>query len=216
MRRLAIETATEALSLALFEDDICLAWRHELVGRGHAEQLLPRIAALPDGGKVDEILVDVGPGSFTGVRVGLAAARALSFAWGASLQGYGSLALVALAARRVHASAEPITVALTGGHGELFWQRFDAASLTPLTAATSTPIPQLAVESAPPVVYGSGAAAWIAARGAGEAVPLHPDARDTIHLPSALLETDAGAVYGRSADAKTLVERGQPEGSRAS
>src|SRR3546814_1758678 len=72
-----------------------MARRHAIVGRGHAERLLPLIADFPDKGRADRIAVDIGPGSFTGVRIGLAAARALSFAWGAALTGYSTLSIIA-------------------------------------------------------------------------------------------------------------------------
>src|SRR3546814_5856504 len=78
---LVIDTATAACSVALIDDGRAVADRHEIVGRGHAERLLPMIAELPGGGRADEILVDVGPGSFTGTRVGIAAARGLAVGW---------------------------------------------------------------------------------------------------------------------------------------
>ena len=53
-----------------------------MVGRGHAERLVPMIAELLGGRRPDAILVDCGPGSFTGVRVGLAAAHGLAIGWG--------------------------------------------------------------------------------------------------------------------------------------
>jgi tRNA threonylcarbamoyladenosine biosynthesis protein TsaB len=98
LRTLAIETATEACSVALFENGALLAHVHELVGRGHAERLIPMIAELPERGRAERVLVDCGPGSFTGVRVGLAAARAFGLAWGAEVVGYSSLALIAATA----------------------------------------------------------------------------------------------------------------------
>ncbi|MET1110776.1 MAG: tRNA (adenosine(37)-N6)-threonylcarbamoyltransferase complex dimerization subunit type 1 TsaB, partial [Allosphingosinicella sp.] len=75
---LVIETATAACSAALVEGDILIDERHELVGRGHAERLVPMIEALLAGRRPGSILVDCGPGSFTGLRVGLAAARAVA------------------------------------------------------------------------------------------------------------------------------------------
>src|ERR1700749_3197879 len=94
---LVIETATAACSVALIEDGRTAAERPEVVGRGHAERLLPMIAELPEGGRADHVLVDVGPGSFTGIRVGIAAARGLALGWGTSVSGYSSLALLATA-----------------------------------------------------------------------------------------------------------------------
>ena len=85
-RVLAIDTATVACSVALFEDNALIASDYGEIGRGHAERLIPAIALLPDRGKADRILVNCGPGSFTGVRVGISAARALALAWRWSLR----------------------------------------------------------------------------------------------------------------------------------
>lgn len=212
MRTLVIDTATEALSVALYEGDTVLESHHEIVGRGHAERLVPIIATLPDGGRARRILVDGGPGSFTGVRVGLSAARALAYAWGAELHGYTTLALVAAMARtleQAHAPNDtaPLAIVLTGGHGELFWQMFDRTTLSPLTEPTSTPVADLARRLAAPRLYGTGAAALVAARGSGEAIPLHPDARHIALLPPQALQPDALPLYGRGADAVPLADR---------
>ena len=71
-----------------------------MLGRGHAERLVPMIADLPERGRASSIAVARGPGSFTGVRIGLAVARSLAFAWGATPQGYSTMALVAAMARQ--------------------------------------------------------------------------------------------------------------------
>ncbi len=91
MRTLVIDCATEACSVALFDQDILLSGDFRKLGRGHAEHLVPMIAALPDRGRAARIAVALGPGSFTGVRVGLAAARALALVWQAELVGYSTL-----------------------------------------------------------------------------------------------------------------------------
>ena len=88
MRQLVIDCATEACSVALFENGSMISGTLEMLGRGHADRLVPMIADLPGKGRAEEIAVNVGPGSFTGIRVGIAAAKALGLAWNARVIGY--------------------------------------------------------------------------------------------------------------------------------
>lgn len=211
MRQLIIETATEALSIALVDQGILIGHHHEIAGRGHAERLVPLIAVLENGGRADEILVDGGPGSFTGIRVGIAAARALAFAWGAKLRFYSSLAIIAAMARNQGTrTGAPLMITITGGHGELFWQMFDPLSLEPLTPTLSTPIETLARQCDDPIVFGTGAQALVCARGHGEAIPIHPDARCALDLPSCSFRTNGIPVYGRGADAQPSIGVARP------
>ena len=199
MRTLVVETATEACSVALFEGGELVASGHELLGRGHAERLVPMIAELPGKGRAGRIAVSLGPGSFTGVRIGLAAARALGLAWQSEVCGYPTLALVAAMARAQHPG--PVTVCMTGGHGEWFVQDFAADGMPESDHASVTP--DEAVGAAKHgVVAGSQAAALVERRGMGEAVPLLPDARAFPLLPTALLTGSLAALYGRPPDAR--------------
>ncbi|UZW55926.1 tRNA (adenosine(37)-N6)-threonylcarbamoyltransferase complex dimerization subunit type 1 TsaB [Sphingobium sp. JS3065] len=205
MRILVIDTATQALSVALLDDGALIGHFHEIVGRGHAEALLPAIAAMPDGGKADAIAVDVGPGSFTGVRIGIAAARALALAWGVPLHGYGAPSLIAAKAVDGHQEGE-LVVTITGGHGELFWQKFSAEGLEPLTSPASTPIAALAQQLAHPLFYGTGAEALVTARGHGAAISLYPDAAD-YPLIAGLPPLPPSPIYCRDADARPMADR---------
>lgn len=200
MRTLVIDCATESCSVALFDGTALLGGECRQMGRGHAEALVPMIAALPDAGRAGRIAVALGPGSFTGVRVGLAAARALAFAWGADLIGYPTLDLIAAIARDSE-GAQPVTVVTTGGHGEWFVQRFDEAgtALGPLASLT----PAQAVAAAPDaLVAGSQAEALVAVREHGRGVALWPDARAFAALPATALTTDVAPLYGRAPDAR--------------
>ncbi|MEA3035812.1 MAG: tRNA threonylcarbamoyladenosine biosynthesis protein TsaB [Sphingomonadales bacterium] len=196
---LVIETATPACSVALVAGAELIAERHELVGRGHAERLLPMVRELLDGRRPEALLVDCGPGSFTGVRVGLAAAQGLRIGWGLPLAGYSSMALAAAGPEE-----SEIAVALHGGHGQLFVQSFGRDPLHPTDALQSlTPEAAAAVIRAP-VVLGSGAAALVAARGFGRAVDAPLRAADARLLPETLCSLPPRPIYGRDADARPM------------
>ena len=198
---LVIDTATEACSSALLADGRTIARRHEQVGRGHAERLVPQVAELlAEAGldRVDAVLVDCGPGSFTGVRVGLAAARGFGLAWNISVHGYSSLALIAAAS----GEGPTIAVALTGGHGELFVQRFRREPLAPLADLASLPPGEAARAVDEDEIVGSGAEALIAARGRGRAIAASPRAADARLLPASLAALPPTPLYGRLPDAK--------------
>lgn len=196
---LAIDSATAACSAALIERGQLLAERHELVGRGHAERLLPMIEELLDGRAPDAILVDCGPGSFTGVRVGLAAAHGLAIGWRVPVAGYSSMAAVAAASE-----ATPVAVALQGGHGELFVQSYGGDPLAPLDALRSLAPDAAAAAVATPLVVGSGAEALVTARGWGEWRHALPRAADARRLAPAMRELPPRPIYGRAPDAKPM------------
>jgi tRNA threonylcarbamoyl adenosine modification protein YeaZ len=142
------------------------------------------------------IQVDCGPGSFTGIRVGLAAARALSLAWTAPVKGFSALALIAATAK------EDVGVAISGGHGELFVQRFTHAPLASADTLRSLRPEEAAKAIAEDLVLGSGAAALVSARGLGRANETYPNAADARLLPAALTNLPPVPLYGRAPDAK--------------
>ena len=202
-RTLVIETATAACSVALIEQGLVIAAAHEVVGRGHAERLVPMIAELPDGGRAPRILVDCGPGSFTGVRVGIAAARGLALGWGAKAFGYSSLSLVAAAGFARNPGWSSLAVVLEGGHGEVFMQSFDA-QLAPLSALASLrPEAALAALGARPAI-GNGVRFLLPLDPAASLTEALPRAADAVLLPAPLATLPPRPIYGRAPDAKPL------------
>ncbi|UOR14436.1 tRNA (adenosine(37)-N6)-threonylcarbamoyltransferase complex dimerization subunit type 1 TsaB [Qipengyuania aquimaris] len=200
MRTLAIETATEACSVALFEDGALVDARHVELGRGHAERLVPMIGELPGKGRADHIRVSLGPGSFTGVRIGLAAARALGLAWGAEVRGFPTLALVAATARQKKPGS--LGICMNGGHGEWFVQEFDEGGLPATELASLVPAEAVGVIRSP-AVAGNRADAFAEEAGREvESISLLPDARFALLVPEQLLLTDLSPIYGRAPDAK--------------
>jgi tRNA threonylcarbamoyladenosine biosynthesis protein TsaB len=195
---LAIDSATAACSAALIgPDGAPIDERYELVGRGHAERLVPMIAELLDGRIPTAILVDCGPGSFTGVRVGLAAAHGLAIGWKIPVSGYSSMAALAATC-----GESEVGVALTGGHGELFVQSWRNEPLEPLDDLASLAPAEAAAAIRAALVAGSGAQALIAARGYGRALDTLPKAADVRLLPQELRSLPARPIYGRAPDAR--------------
>ena len=175
MRTLVIDSATAACSAALFEEDRCIASRCELIGRGHAERLVPMIGELGSLDAIERVVTDVGPGSFTGVRIGVSVARALGFALGAECCGYSAAPMMAAMAFEEFDDVDELTVVAIGGHGEYFVQPF-ARSLQALAPLRSMPFEDAARGVTMPHIAGDAAADFVARRGGGTAIARHPDA----------------------------------------
>jgi tRNA threonylcarbamoyl adenosine modification protein YeaZ len=196
---LAFDTSSAACTAALFDSSgECVARADEVIGRGHAERLVPMIAELLDGRSASQILVGVGPGSFTGIRVAIAAAHGLAIGWNANLQGMSSLALLVASA----AGAGEVAAAVTGGHGELFVQQFDASTGQPTSPLVNAVPSKAASLTTAHLVVGSGSEALVDARGWGEARDLLPSAANAVRLSDALRGLPPKPVYARAPDAR--------------
>jgi tRNA threonylcarbamoyladenosine biosynthesis protein TsaB len=164
---------------------------------------VPMIAELPDGGRADAILVDCGPGSFTGIRVGIAAARGLGFGWGVPVHGFSSLPVVAAGAFAVNPGIDALAVLLEGGHGEVFMAAYDRqfAQLAPF--ASLTPDAALA-QLGGRVAIGNGVRHLAALNDSLDLREALPRAADARLLPAALTALPPRPIYGRAPDAKPI------------
>lgn len=196
---LALDTATPVCTAALIAaDGTVIARRDDQIGRGHAEHLMPMVADMIEGHVPSQILVGVGPGSFTGLRIGIAAAHGLAIGWDVPVHGVATLALIAAGAP----GDGPVAVALAGGHGELFVQQFERPRLKPLGPVASLPPADAARSIDAPLVVGTGAKALIETRGHGESLDLGPSAANALRLPVKLRTLAPSPIYARPPDAR--------------
>lgn len=127
---LALDTAGVDCAAAIYDSEAgkVLAEVCETIGKGHAERLMAMIdEALAASGLVladlDRVAVTIGPGSFTGIRVGVAAARGLALALGIEAVGVTTLAVLA-AVQREAGESRPVLVAMDAKRGEVYAQAF--------------------------------------------------------------------------------------------
>jgi tRNA threonylcarbamoyladenosine biosynthesis protein TsaB len=217
MRLLAIDTALAACAAAVFDTDgtRILAIESLAMARGHAEALMPLLARVMDHADIgfselDRIAVTVGPGSFTGLRVGIAAARGLALVSGKEAVGISTLS--AFAAPHIsNADGAPIVAAIDARHDSVYLQVFAANGQTlagPHVATVSDAV--RAVAGTPVRIVGSGAPLVAAAWPTDEPAPLLVDAGDApgiewvARLGAAAPKTDAAPIplYLRAPDAR--------------
>lgn len=120
---LALSTAHDACSAALLLGGDVVAEMHEAIGRGHDSRLAPMVASLlesADSPDLAAIWVDVGPGSFTGIRMGLAMGRGLGIALGIPCHGAAGDRIVAARCFAADPSLSRVAVFLDARRGELF------------------------------------------------------------------------------------------------
>ena len=205
MYDLIIDTSTATCSIALFKDDTLTQYYHEFIGRGHAEILIPEIKKILGDIVPDQIYVNIGPGSFTGIRIGISAARALSLAWNIPCLGYSTMQLVASMAKQKIGVANgmddertSIDVIMNGGHGEFYVQSFDHA-ITPLGQIKS--LSPHDYDGTAPYQTGDKAAALAPEKQSNLIEGNGPDTREFMPI-KALANLDVSPLYVREPDAK--------------
>lgn len=168
MKLLALDAATTACSVACWSGGAVIAQATETAGRRQAEILMPMVqSAMREAGfdyhMLDLIAVTTGPGSFTGVRIGLATARGLALASGLPLTGVTTLQALAAAPAAHERRGGPILAVLDARRDQLYGQFFDKngdPASDPFAASAAT-IPgrleNIYRGTAPLLLVGSGA-----------------------------------------------------------
>jgi len=151
---LALDTSSDYVSLALFKDNTLIAHAHQPMTTGQAESLFPMLNTLLKQAKatatdISHIAVAVGPGSFTGVRIGLATARAFALALNTTVIGITNFDIAAYNIKTA------VKVVLNTKRGDFFVQDFDAKGHA-ISAPTIKTADQLKQEL-PFTAVGSGA-----------------------------------------------------------
>lgn len=215
MLTLAIDTAANFCSACIRDDgpDGVRAAVERDIGRGHAEMLTDVVAeALSQAGAgfgdLGSVAAVVGPGSFTGIRVGVAAARGFGLALDVPVVGITTLEALAADAVAAGETSAAVTVAVRGGRGEVFMQSFDRSGMAagdPFAVAESDAA--AAVPNDTGLLAGNAAAALSAElAAAGTALPVVLDratgAIATVARLAAGSRRTPSPLYLRSADAK--------------
>lgn len=186
MNLLALDTATEALSVSLLVGERRID-RYVEIERGHAEQLLPMVeSVLAEGGltlsALDALAFGRGPGGFTGVRLAASVAQGLAFGAGIGVVPVSDLAAVAWRVAGLEPGVRQILVANDARMREVYWAQFGLAG--PLLSMVgveqvgpSTSVLPTAGAGQQWVAAGRGLIAWpeLAERCRTAGATLHPD-----------------------------------------
>jgi len=204
MLLLAFDTTAAACSVAVVKNDAVLAEARVQMEQGQAETLVPLIEKIMDAAGVpyaalDRIAVTIGPGSFTGVRVGLSTARALGLAAHKPVIGVSTLDVLAAAVPRdERARFGTLLAVIDTKRGDLYAQTFAASDLAPRTAPVALPPADLAdwIGEANVLIVGDGvseALKTLPGASVSTADPL-PDARILAQLAAARAHDPAGPL----------------------
>lgn len=205
---LALDTAGVWCSAAIFDGqrDLVLSERSEELGKGHAERLMGLLdAVLADAGvplqAVERIGVTIGPGSFTGIRTGVATARGLGLALGVPTAGVTTLHILAAAAASDYPGGA-ILAAIDAKRGEIYAQVF-GPDLKPLSDAMALDLQGARALAAEHGAHVTGSAKGLIEGVEASAVPDHFSAGLAARLVHGLNNPEKPKpLYLRAPDAK--------------
>ncbi|MBL6948408.1 MAG: tRNA (adenosine(37)-N6)-threonylcarbamoyltransferase complex dimerization subunit type 1 TsaB [Rhodospirillales bacterium] len=155
MKILAFDTSTSACSCVLWRDGTIAGYRSEAMARGHSEHLMGMVRdVLAEAGAgfsdLDLLAVTNGPGGFTGIRIGLAAARGMAFSAGLPCLGISTLEAVAAGVPEGERDGARILAVIDSRRGDLFAQVFSGGAGAGIGAGAGGPKPLGAPEAVSP------------------------------------------------------------------
>jgi tRNA threonylcarbamoyladenosine biosynthesis protein TsaB len=226
---LGIETSASVCAAALWRDGGVVACERAAMARGHAEALMPMIERVMQGmeyAALDAVAVTAGPGAFTGLRIGLAAARGIALAARVPAIGVSAFDAISAGIPAAARRGRAVAVAIDTKRGAVYLQAFDAklAPLGPGRVAGAAEIAAL-LPADPLFLAGDGARlVETALAGSGRDIVLAetlapPDAAMVAALGAEILAAarSAGAplpppepLYLRAPEATPLALQGKP------
>jgi tRNA threonylcarbamoyladenosine biosynthesis protein TsaB len=161
---LGFDTSGATCSAAVLRDGAVAASRAIAMERGHAQALAPMLReVMAEAGlgfdRLDAVGVTVGPGAFTGIRIGLAAARGLGLAMGIPVYGVSGFVAIAAAAAAELQAGEALLVAIESRRAELFAQSFADARTGSFEPVSIAPAALAELVAAGPLAIAGDAAA---------------------------------------------------------
>lgn len=177
---LAIECSTRACSVALRSGGETRLLRHA-EGRNQAEAVVPLVAEVMteaecDWDRLDAVAVSIGPGSFTGLRIGIAAARGLGLARGLPVLGHRTAEIMARKVPPEAARGRALIVAIDSRRDDVFFQRFADSGMALGDILAMTPAELLTEIPGPLLLAGDGLAGFADLTGDFTLLPINPDA----------------------------------------
>jgi len=153
MKILAIDTAGRRCSVCVWEDGREVSFQEKESERDQARLLPQLVADVARQQKIDQLIVNIGPGSFTGIRVGIAFAKGLAMAWEIPVKGIDGFSATYLS---LEDSQKDILIVLDARRTDLFCRRFREGVSQPPQILTREEIEKILAEPRPPAVTGNG------------------------------------------------------------